>query len=159
MCNYLTKRGATYYFRRVIPDDVRPAFDSRKEWVFTLGTKDRREGERKARLEAVRYDGIIADARAKLTGSQAGPIDASAPPVAKHPGWHSQAEFEHFLEQAAHDQQLEWEEEERWPELDALKVRLQEPDGRLSPRERAIKDLLAHNRFEWTLAAEKEASR
>ncbi len=72
MCNYLTKRGATYYFRRVVPDELQAHF-ARKEWPYSLRTKDRREGEARARLEAVKIDRLIEEARAE--GGR------SAPPV------------------------------------------------------------------------------
>ncbi|WP_420822569.1 DUF6538 domain-containing protein [Sphingomonas gei] len=32
MCTYLAKRGATYYFRRAIPVELRPAFGGRAEF-------------------------------------------------------------------------------------------------------------------------------
>ena len=41
MCTYLSKRGATYYFRRVIPAELRPAFGGKAEFMLSLGTKDR----------------------------------------------------------------------------------------------------------------------
>lgn len=46
MCSYLVRRGATYYFRRSIPTDVRDAFNGRSEWVVSLRTKDRPAAKR-----------------------------------------------------------------------------------------------------------------
>jgi hypothetical protein len=32
MCTYLSKHGATYYFRRVIPAEIRPAVRRQHQW-------------------------------------------------------------------------------------------------------------------------------
>lgn len=67
MSTYLTKRGATYYFRRVIPDDLRAAFGGKRELTYSLRTKSRAEGERLSRLEAVKSDDLFAAARSGVT--------------------------------------------------------------------------------------------
>ncbi|WP_369386103.1 DUF6538 domain-containing protein [Sphingomonas parapaucimobilis] len=47
MSAYLLKRdGGTYYFRRSIPLAQRQRFGGRREWVRSLGTKDRKEAKR-----------------------------------------------------------------------------------------------------------------
>lgn len=46
MCTYLAKRGSVYYFRRVIPVELRSAFGGKREFMETLGTKDRAEAKR-----------------------------------------------------------------------------------------------------------------
>jgi len=38
MCTYLAKRGATYYFCRGIPAELRPALDGRAEFMISLRT-------------------------------------------------------------------------------------------------------------------------
>ena len=44
---YLHRRaGGTYYFRRAIPEELRPFFNGRREWFRSLGTKDRTEAKR-----------------------------------------------------------------------------------------------------------------
>lgn len=43
MCTYLARRGATYYFRRAIPVELRPAFGGRAEFMLSLRSKDRAE--------------------------------------------------------------------------------------------------------------------
>jgi hypothetical protein len=58
MCTHLIKRGAVYYFRRVIPKNLRSHFGA-TEWVYSLGTKDRDEGKERAHTESVRTDGLI----------------------------------------------------------------------------------------------------
>lgn len=66
MPTYLSKRDSTYYFRRVIPEALRPEFGGRKEMVFSLKTKDRTAAARLCRLEAVRTDALFEEAEAKL---------------------------------------------------------------------------------------------
>ena len=54
MCNYLTKRGSTYYFRRKTPLDLIEIYG--KEITFSLKTKDRNEAAGSCRAEAVKLD-------------------------------------------------------------------------------------------------------
>ncbi|MBD8680002.1 site-specific integrase [Sphingomonas sp. CFBP 13720] len=51
MCTYLDTVGSTYYFRRVVPLELRPYIltrtgNPRTEWKISLGTKDRAEAKR-----------------------------------------------------------------------------------------------------------------
>lgn len=86
MPTYLTKRGATYYFRRVIPDDLRPAFGGKRELTFSLGTKDRAEASKLCRAAAVQSDKELDAARAMIASpsavnakpADAAPIDREA---------------------------------------------------------------------------------
>ncbi len=71
MPNYVFLRSGTYYFRRVIPLDLRSAFEGRKEIVFSLRTKDRRQAARLGRLEAVKWDELF-DARRAARAAGAG---------------------------------------------------------------------------------------
>lgn len=66
MPTHLTKRGATYYFRRVIPDDLRPAFGGKRELTFSLGTKDHVEASKLCRAAAVQSDKEFDAARAMI---------------------------------------------------------------------------------------------
>ncbi len=52
----LTLRGSTYHFRAKVPADLRGALKQKHEVVRSLGTKDRREAERLARIESVKLD-------------------------------------------------------------------------------------------------------
>lgn len=82
MPTYLTKRGATYYFRRVIPDDLRPAFGGKRELTFSLGTKDRAEASKLCRAAAVQSDKELDAARAMIASpSAAGAKPADAAPI------------------------------------------------------------------------------
>lgn len=65
MCNYLSKRGSTYYFRRKTPLDLIEHYG--KEIVFSLKTKDRNEATSLCRREAVRFDNEFQALRATKT--------------------------------------------------------------------------------------------
>lgn len=81
MPTYLTKRGATYYFRRPVPEDLRPII-GKTELTFSLRTKDRAEAGKRCRIEAVESDKIFAAARAKIASGAAVPDKADdAEPV------------------------------------------------------------------------------
>lgn len=66
MQTFLVRRGATYYFRRVIPERLRPKFEGKRELVFSLKTKDRKDAVRLCRAEAVRTDKLFELAEGKL---------------------------------------------------------------------------------------------
>ena len=81
MCTHLIRRQATYYFRRAIPNAIRPAFGGRREWVYSLDTKERAEGKRRAQAETVRTNGLIDTA----SGNPALPVITpreNLPPIA-----------------------------------------------------------------------------
>ena len=80
MCTYLDQVGSTYYFRRVVPVELRPFIRTatgrpRSEWKISLGTKDRAEAKRlipdhakatealldAAKIALVRGDKVVAD--------------------------------------------------------------------------------------------------
>lgn len=65
MCLYLTKRGATYWFRRSIPKELRSILGT-SEFTWSLKTKDKEEAKELRSKEAVRTDKLIADAKATL---------------------------------------------------------------------------------------------
>lgn len=62
MPEYLTRRGPTYYFRRVIPEHLRAQFGNKRELTVSLRTKDRAEAIRRRNREAVRTDEAFAAA-------------------------------------------------------------------------------------------------
>ncbi len=67
----LAKRGATYYFRRAVPEPLRPYFLTasgapRTEFMESLGTKDYAQAKERARLRGVEVDALLREARAKL---------------------------------------------------------------------------------------------
>ena len=76
MREYETKVAGTYYFRRVVPPDLIGHFTTatgkpRKEWKYSLGTKDRREAARPLRVWAETTDTMIADARRAIAEGKA----------------------------------------------------------------------------------------
>jgi len=71
MCTYLAKRGATYYFRRAIPAELRPAFGGRAEFMLSLRSKDRAEAKRRIPAHTVETDKLLADAARSLAAKPA----------------------------------------------------------------------------------------
>lgn len=78
MCTYLAKRGATYYFRRVIPAELREIL-GRSEWMTSLRTKDRAQAKRLIPIHAQSTDRQIVEAERRLA---AGRDDHSLTPQA-----------------------------------------------------------------------------
>lgn len=70
MCTYLAKRGATYYFRRAIPVELRPAFGGRAEFMLSLRSKDRAEAKLRIPAHTVETDKLLADAARSLAGKR-----------------------------------------------------------------------------------------
>lgn len=71
MPSRLPKRGSTYYFRRVVPEALRPYFltangKPRTEFMESLGTKDFARAKELDRLRGVEVDQLFHEARAKL---------------------------------------------------------------------------------------------
>lgn len=73
-CNYLYRRGGTYWFRRRVPDDVQEPLGT-PQWRESLRTKDFETAKRAARRKGVETDGLIATARARLAGKASPPLD------------------------------------------------------------------------------------
>ena len=72
VCTHLHKRGNVYYFRRVLPRDMAEFFGKR-EFIESLGTKDRREAEIACRRRDVVTDQLFAKARGMLLEEQVTP--------------------------------------------------------------------------------------
>lgn len=66
MCTYLAKRGATYYFRRPVPVELRPYLDDRGEWMVSLRSKDRETAKRAIPEHTIATDALLEGARASL---------------------------------------------------------------------------------------------
>ena len=81
MSAYLLKRdGGTYYFRRSIPLAQRQRFSGKREWVRSLGTKDRSEAKRLIPACLIAFDKAMdGDASKASEESHAKPFQ---PPVA-----------------------------------------------------------------------------
>lgn len=68
MCTYLhgPRQGGTYYFRMSIPEHLRPVVGKR-EFFFSLRTKDRAEAKRRVlQVEAPHYTALLEKAEAEL---------------------------------------------------------------------------------------------
>lgn len=84
MCSHLNKVGSIYYFRRIVPKDLVGTFltdsgQARKEWKFSLATKDRETAKRRLRPHEIDTDALIDSARADAKSShQSLPIGETA---------------------------------------------------------------------------------
>src|SRR4051812_41360462 len=82
MCTYLDQVGATYYFRRVVPAELRPHLltatgKPRAEFKLSLGTKDRETAKRRLPDFVQMTDRLFDEARS-LAAAEA-PTDAAEP--------------------------------------------------------------------------------
>ncbi len=141
MCLYLTKRNSTYYFRRVIPRELRSILGAR-EFTFSLGTKDKDEAKRLRSAHALRTDQLIDAALARLS--------TSLPHTAAPAG--AVAISEEQLEMDALDRQEMAEKDARREEvaeyIDFLQERLR-GSTREMPRElRAFRYILEGHQFD-----------
>ena len=78
--SYLSQRGSVYYFRRVVPDDLKPIL-GKQEIMKSLRTKDRETAKRLIPVEVIASDRLFDDARktaaAAKSGAKAGPSKAA----------------------------------------------------------------------------------
>lgn len=72
-CNHLYRRGAVYWFRRRVPEDVVKSIGT-AQWRISLGTKDFDEAKRLARLRSVSTDQQITVSRARNAGKVSPPL-------------------------------------------------------------------------------------
>lgn len=139
MCTHLSRRGATYYFRRVIPDDVRSAFGDKAEWVHSLRTKDRDEAKRRAQDETVRTNDLIDAARAALSVA---PVEAADGPQSEKPEW--QQEREEFALREAEERQER--RRHRRPKRDEFRKRMGLSTEFLGSTEQVARDIIEEER-------------
>lgn len=156
MCLYLTKRGATYYFRRAIPDELQSALGGRTEFTFSLRTKDKDAAKRRRSVEALRTDRELEDARARL-GLVSTPQATHAADVL--------TPFRSQDEQELHEEMRrdEAEREARYEAREPLRLRLEaafrKSTAEIEPWEAAARDLLRDARAEWTAEQERQVAR
>ncbi|QXQ08163.1 site-specific integrase [Sphingosinicellaceae bacterium] len=141
MCNYLSKPGATYYFRRLVPVDLQAQL-GRREWSYSLKTKDRPEAKRRAQAEAVRTNGLIDDARASLALSVAPPAPSLTPRQRQRRDWQGQHELEamEFLDALTAGKEREYEAREVMRQT--VIRELGGSTASLSEKQRAIRDIV-----------------
>ncbi|TPE62306.1 hypothetical protein FJQ54_07225 [Sandaracinobacter neustonicus] len=111
MCSYLHQRHGSpiYYFRRRVPDNLRPIIGKR-EWLISLGAKDRGEAKRLIPFHTIETEKLIAAARAKLA-ALAMPAPQPLPPLTPEQQARDVAQREHEQAQAAHEDELAAAEE------------------------------------------------
>jgi integrase len=116
MCTYLhgPRQGGTYYFRMGIPEHLRPVLGKR-EFFFSLRTKDRAEAKRRVlQVEAPHYTVLLEKAEAELAGQ---PVNAPAfDPFAGM----TLADFEQHQRMMFEDAQRLADEDDRMEEADRI---------------------------------------
>lgn len=151
MCTYLAKRGATYYFRRAIPAELRPAMEGRVEFMLSLRTKDRAEAKLRIPAHTSETDRLLAEAAC------ASPVRRATVARANMPlDTFERQRFDRDQEAAAQDAQAGMEREARqearrdlrsyWRDRMALSTQ------ELTPAEAAVKDLIGEQAFDLDLA-------
>lgn len=147
MCTYLTKRGATYYFRRAIPVELRPALGGKSEFMLSLRTKDRETAKRLVPDKTKETDRLLDAAKAAAGAETVAPASRSSGPSAidlERMAHESQ-------ELAAQDKRRAAREHKRreWDEI------LSKSTARLPPHYAAVKDILREERERAALAEER----
>lgn len=161
MATYLTKVGATYYYRRPVPPSLQRFFLTRTgkpktEWMESLRTKDRRAAERALHRRNVEVDELIRQAELALDASRADPAARLR----------AQAERDAFLEQQQIEQEmfLEVAEEEeamlgREATRRAIIARLSGPKTSMTEGELALRELIPDEEFASAEAQRRRADR
>jgi hypothetical protein len=108
MPSRLPKRGSTYYFRRVVPEALRPYFltasgKPRTEFMESLGTKDFARAKELDRLRGVEVDQLFREARAKLRQG----VKPDGVPVILGPTGPAEA-FATYEDEEAHEAASRW---------------------------------------------------
>ena len=99
MCTYLDQVGSTYYFRRVVPVELRPFIRTatgkpRSEWKISLGTKDRVEAKRLIPDHAKATEALLDAAKIALVRGEKVVADLAAPALPDPFGGMTQEQFE-----------------------------------------------------------------
>lgn len=139
----MDKVGATYYFRRVVPDHLRPYFRTesgkpRTEFKISLKTKDRREANRLCELKAVETSALIDLAQRKF--------DARIPPsftTTAQRDAQEWAEQERFELQELADQEASQREFKEAVEEEAMLSALRRPNEELYSQLQAMKRMIS----------------
>ena len=142
MCTYLAKRGSIYYFRRVIPAELRSAFGGKREFMQSLGTKDRTEAKRRIPARTSASERELEIARETLAGKKNASVRPSL--AISKGGGRGEADLIEWLEEnAAFQEQLDDAREELEASLEptstAMKARLEAPLATLDPSDAAAK--------------------
>lgn len=102
---YLAKRGSVYYFRLIVPDDLRVVL-SKREIMLSLRTKDREQAKQLIPVEIIKSDALFAAARKQLR-----PEAKSQPVISPFANDERRAAFEQAERKMLEDQE-HWEQTE-----------------------------------------------
>lgn len=145
MCTYLAKRGSVYYFRRVIPAELRSAFGGKREFMESLGTKDRAEAKRLIPARTTASERELERAQVRL----ALPLNAlvsPSPGISEVAARRERDQLEWLEENTAFQEQIDDErealEEALGPASSAMKDRLKAPLTTLDPSDATVKLIL-----------------
>jgi integrase len=152
MCNYVQNRNGTYYFRRIVPAELRPLFGGRREWTYSLRTKDKREAERQARIDAVAIDGKIEVATSDLASQRA--IAAATAPCRPYSMEISEEQLEAMEFTVEEDARLELEYEKREPDRRKILAAMAAGEEFVSISGPALQDILRDHKYEAEVAKE-----
>lgn len=144
--SYLSKRGSVYFFRRIVPDDLRPVLGKR-EIMLSLRTKDREDAKRLVPAEIIKSNALFASARkmpvlAKESGL---PLAVKSPAQLERErlAWEAEQQQNDLLGQALVDHDCEIEALE--PIMDALAAG-KPVDASPAEVARAVQLLVIHER-------------
>lgn len=144
MCSFLNRTGSTYYFRRPVPLDLIGYFRTatggvRREWKFSLGTRDRETAKCLKRSHEAETDNLIVAARRALLiaeDSSAQPEEPLEPPMI------NSRQLEEQEASAAVEAAKKARYEARAVLRKAIRQRVMLSTAELSPEEAAWRDLL-----------------
>jgi len=154
MSNYVQKRNGTYYFRRVVPAELRPFFQGKREWTYSLLTKDKRTAERQAHTDAVKWDKEIEAAERKLADLRAAPIKPYQTPSPSNEGM-TEYQLENMIWEGEETSRVEFEYEEREPDRRKILDALAAGDELGAINGLALQDILRDQRYEVEAAREQ----
>jgi len=144
MCTYLDQVRSTYYFRRVVPVELRPHLltatgKPRGEFKISLGTKDRAEAKRLLPDYVQMTDRLFDEARSKLTNEA--PSEA-APSTLIDSQWLGEFATEEAEFAARKTAEREARRLARRHYRDEWRERLDGTTARMPPRYAALRDLV-----------------
>src|SRR3954452_8892943 len=144
MCTYLDQVGSTYYFRRIVPTELRPYLltatgKPRAEFKLSLGTKDRAEAKRRLPDFVQMTDRLFDEARAKLAAEAPTEATQDAPVDGEWLGEFAQEQAEFAARQTAERQRRR---ADRRHHRDEWRERLKYSTAQMPPRYAALKDLI-----------------
>ena len=155
MPSRLPKRGSTYYFRRVVPEVLRPYFltasgKPRTEFMESLGTKNFEQAKELDRLRGVEIDALFREARAKLLAGAPVEATARAKAVAARAKLDAQEEYE--LEAMAYREEASLLADAEFEERETLRqgviASLNLPLSDLTDAQLAMRDLIDEREFD-----------